>query len=370
MSAYKTLYKLNSDGSTQVWSIHFDNKGYWSVASKLGGKEIVSAPTVVTAKVNRTLDEQILSEVESKIKKKLDKKYVEDVNDIHSADSNLDGYTAMLAQSYAKHSKKITFPCATQPKLDGIRNLATVEGMFSRGRKRFTSCPEIQKELKDFFSKHPTALLDGEFYTHEFKDEFELICSAVKKSAEKATPKHVVLQNKIQYWVYDSPRINGLTETDSFVDRQKALAEALKDYKYIKVVPTVIVANEDELNARKMAWVGEGYEGSMARNSNSPYEGKRSYNLQKMKDFIDGEWTIVRANEGNGKLTGHVGSFTFKMDNGKTFDAKLIGSISRLKYLFEHQEECVGKEGTVRYFNMTADGVPRFPVCQSVRDYE
>lgn len=369
--AYKTLYKLNTDGSTQVWSVHFDDKGYWSVASKLGGKEIVSAPTIVTPKGKRTLEEQILSEVESKIKKKMDKKYVENVDDIKKADGNLDGYTAMLAQSYAKHKHKIKFPCVAQPKLDGIRNNSTPDGMFSRGRKRFTSCPHIQAELNDFYAKHPEARLDGEFYTHTYKEDFEKICKAVKRTAEHSTPEDVKFQEKIEYWVYDSPRLNGFVESDTFKKRQTEVAKLLKDYKYIKVVPTVYdVKDEAELIALKEKWVEDGYEGAMARNEDSAYEEKRSYNLQKLKDFVDAEFKIIRVNEGNGKLLGHAGSFTFEMKDGKRFDAKLTGSTGRLKHLFMHQGLCIGVMGTVRYQNLSADGIPRFPVCVAVRDYE
>ena len=41
--------------------------------------------------------------------------------------------------------------------------------------------------------------------------------------------------------------------------------------------------------------------------------------------FIDDEFIILRVNEGNGKLTGHAGSFTFGMVGEKSFDAKMIG---------------------------------------------
>ena len=36
--------------------------------------------------------------------------------------------------------------------------------------------------LAPFFEKHPGAILDGEFYNHEFKNDFNEIVSLVKKS--------------------------------------------------------------------------------------------------------------------------------------------------------------------------------------------
>lgn len=368
---YKTLYKLNTNGTTQVWSIYHNANSYWSVSGKLSGKMIVNEPTLVTPKQKRTLEEQVVFYCESQVNKKKDKKYVEDVNDIHRADSDLVGFSAMLAHKYENQKSKINFPCIVQPKLDGIRCLTTSDGFFSRGRKEFTSCVHIKEELASFFERNPEARLDGEFYTHEYKEDFEKICKAVKKTAEKATPADIEFQKKVQYHVYDTPRIKLYTEVDKFVDRQRELAHTFKDYKYIKIVPTVIVQNEEEIITLKAKWIQEGYEGIMIRNMNSPYEGKRSYNLLKWKDFVDNEFIIVRVNEGNGKLVGHAGSFTFSLNGGsKTFDAKMIGSISRLKYYFEHQNECIGKLATIRYQNLSADGIPRFPVCRGIRDYE
>jgi hypothetical protein len=204
---YKTLYKLNNNKSTQIWEIHRNENSYWSVSGKLDGAMTVSAPTMVTPKQKRTLDEQVVSVCDSKINKKKDKKYVENVTDIHNASNNLVGYAAMLAHKYDEQKSKINFPCIVQPKLDGIRNLSTIDGFFSRGRKEFTSCTHIRKELEGFYKSDPTARIDGEFYAHEFKADFEKICKAVKKSAVKASPSDIALQMRVKYYVYDAPRM-------------------------------------------------------------------------------------------------------------------------------------------------------------------
>jgi hypothetical protein len=38
--------------------------------------------------------------------------------------------------------------------------------------------------------------------------------------------------------------------------------------------------------------------------------------------------------------------------------------------LLERGDELVGKQATVKYFNLTPDGVPRFPYVIAIRDYE
>ena len=84
---YKRMYKLNVNGSTQVWEIHHNDNSYWSISGKLNGKLIINAPTIVTPKQKRSLIEQVMFMCDSQINKKKDKKYVEDINDIHTADN-------------------------------------------------------------------------------------------------------------------------------------------------------------------------------------------------------------------------------------------------------------------------------------------
>ena len=74
--------------------------------------------------------------------------------------------------------------------------------------------------------------------------------------------------------------------------------------------------------------------------------------------------------EGRGKLTGHVGAFVCRTEEGKEFKAKLKGSLDHLATLFQNPKMWKGKRLTVRYQNLTADGVVRFPVGIAIRDYE
>ena len=62
----------------------------------------------------------------------------------------------------------------------------------------------------------------------------------------------------------------------------------------------------------------QGYEGSIIRN-NKPYEQKRSYNLQKFKDFQDAEAQIIGWVEGKGKRIGTIGKFLARDSDGNEF---------------------------------------------------
>lgn len=370
---YKKLYKLNSDNETiQSWEVHFENDSYWTVSGQLEGKKVTSKPTLVVPKVSRTLTEQLELEMNSIIKVKRDKKYVDDVNKVKNAEQDLDGYSPMLAKKWEEHKHKIKFPCIVQPKLDGVRCLITKDGMFSRNRQRYTSCQHIWEALTPLFVKFPDAKLDGELYSHDLKDNFEEIISAARKSAEHATDEDIARQQKLKYYIYDVAYINhNYNQNTSFKDRFNALIYFFNTHQHLKNIVVLETHNdiksEEEIIKLHDQFVEDGYEGAMIRNTDMPYEGKRSHNLLKLKNFQDAEFEILGVNEGKGNLAGHAGTFTVKLNEEQTFNAKLTGKIERLKWIFEHQHEVIGKMATIRYQNLTKDGVPRFCVCKSVR---
>ena len=106
----------------------------------------------------------------------------------------------MLAHKY--NPDKADYPAYIQPKLDGVRCVFTENGAYSRTGKEFKNVDHLKQALKPFFAKNPTAILDGELYNHELKDDFEKIISLVRKT--KPTEEHrQEAAELIQYHVYD-----------------------------------------------------------------------------------------------------------------------------------------------------------------------
>ena len=388
-----TLYKLTTAGAIQQWQIVVDGDKYRTISGQKDGKKIQNKWTVCKPKnVGRanatTGEEQAIKEAIAKHDKKLESGYHLNVENIKKKKF----YEPMLAQDFKNKNrqKEVMFsidesgvgaPVFSQPKLDGIRCIAMREGLFTRTGKEITAVPHISEALEPFFEKFPNAVLDGELYNHAYKDDFNKIIHLVRK--QNLTDEHLEESKKmIQYHIYDAPVIgNGrhaMTEKDSFSDRTSTL-EFFRYLKYdnlntkyddaLVIVETTKVDDKEHLDELYADYVAQGYEGQMVR-LDGPYENKRSSKLLKRKEFIDEEYTILGYEEGEGNRAGTIKHFKFKNKDGKEFNSNVKGSFSYLTKLLEIADTLIGKDATIKYFNLTPDGVPRFPYVIAIRDYE
>ena len=114
-------------------------------------------------------------------------------------------------------------------------------------------------------------------------------------------------------------------------------------------------------------YVENGFEGLMLRNKNGIYKHGRSYDLQKVKTFLDSEFPVVAIEEGRGKMAGKA-MFVCDAGNGETFRVKMVGNLEALADYLVEPEKWIGKQLTVKYQGMSAYGQPRFPVALRFRE--
>jgi DNA ligase-1 len=320
--------------------------------------------------------EQALAEATSKWEGKIKKGYVEDIDRASAGEKDIDGgYDCMLAHKFADHGHKITYPAFIQPKLNGHRCLAIIEDgvctLWSRTRKPITSMPHIVKELQDVYPKG-THQLDGELYNHDFKDRFEDIASLIRQEVPKPNCTDV------EYHVYDKNMEGG------FGARIERLGTELHCYekangllKYIKLTETERVKDEEEMMFMFDHFLQLGYEGGMARNEKGLYAGKRSYDLQKIKEFLDDDWAITDIEEGRGSYAG-CGIFVCRILTAKhpepctciecAFRVKMRGPKEQLKDFFTKPKLWKGKTLVVKYQYISKYGFPIFPVGERFSD--
>lgn len=257
-----------------------------------------------------------------------------------------------------------------QPKLDGVRCVISKDGAYSRTGKEWLNIHHITANLEPFFEKYPDVILDGELYNHELKDDFEKIISLVRKTKPKEGDR-VESAGYVQFHCYDYIPGPALRQA-KFSSRIVWLEAELPVSYCVKFVSTYKVNKyEEALDLHTNGFLASGYEGSILR-LDRPYECKRSYNLQKFKDFHDTEATIIGYEAGKGKFTGLIGKFFMQDDDGVEFGCP-IGKgydFDDRRKILENIHDYIGQRATFTYFERTKAGSYRHPLYKTLRNYE
>lgn len=349
MKTFPILYKKTKKDQAQQWQIVIDNDAFYTIEGIVGGKLTIGTPTKCKAKnvgkANETTPEQqAILEAQSKFDFKLNQGYSEQLET-----SGKKFFEPMLAKEFeSSNSSLFKIKTFIQPKLDGVRCISVNNSLTSRNGKLFFNCDHLHQS--DY-------LFDGELYNHDFRDNFNKIISLVKKQKISSDSTQEA-KKYIKYFVYDFPSVN-----DKFSVRFAKLKEILSSNKYpnYELVPTFEVSSLAEIEKYHDQFLSEGYEGSIIRLDLGPYDNKRSKQLLKKKDFQDQEFKVINVIEGEGARTGTVGAFLCQTSDGKEFKSNIKGDFDYLSSLLLIKEKLIGKMVTIKYFNLTPDGIPRFP---------
>jgi DNA ligase-1 len=366
----ETIYKKTKTGATQEWTIEVVGNKYRTHSGQVGGAITTNEWTICYGKnvgrVNETTDkEQTMAEAVAKRTKKLESGYFENIKHINKTQY----FEPMLAAKWEDCKDKVTYPIYSQAKLDGIRCVVTKDGMFSRNGKPILSAPHIIDSLRNLFLVNSDLILDGELYCDKFANDFNKIVSLVKKT--KPTDADLKESKKyIEYHIYDLP-----SSDKNFVHRAYDLGILFETYlemgKYCRIVQTYKVDDEKAVEELYGGYVEAGYEGQMLR-IDGKYENKRSKNLLKHKSFVDDEYTILDIVEGEGNRTGTAGYMVFETIDGKPFKSNVKGTWDETAEMLKSKKKLIGKQATIKYFNLTPDGIPRFPYVINIdrNEYE
>lgn len=281
----------------------------------------------------------------------------------------------MLAHNFDASRIKDWSMIYRQPKLDGIRAVWDGKRLWTRERNEIVSVPHIVHDLKSYWNDFP---LDGEIIA---EGDFDETSSRVRRT------KNIILDKRTKYFVFDSPRVG------TFKERWEILARLYRPSDYVKLVSTELIdASVENLDR----YSHEGYEGTMIRNGNGTYAfGERSYDLLKIKQFKDGEFTCIgleplqtfekiilpHREKGakqyadgtwykNGRSTElpTLGKMVLTTSDGQIFRVGSGFSEEERKKIWNSKDEVVGQLITVKYQELTRNGIPRFPTFVRIRD--
>lgn len=360
------LQSTTRTGKAKFWQGHVlcDVTGQWYTQSSYWQTNVDGSDSAVqfsdpyciypknVGRSNETAaEQQAYLEIERDFKKQMDKGYAE----IGQESEVLP--LPMLAHKFSDKGHKVVWPAFVQPKLNGQRMLFDGKKGWSRGGKIII--PECIAHIQEEIGELPEGvILDGELILPG-NPLLQKTMTAIKKFRPELSPTLV-------YWVYDIVDPHG-TFSERFALLKSILAG---DKEHVKVTRTPKVENIAEVMSYHEHFVRLGFEGSMVRFDLGGYDiGHRNNQLQKVKDFVDAEFEVLNITEGGGRFKG-AAIFVCKATETETFTCVPEGDMDYRRSLYTNREQILHttKYLTVRYQELSKDGVPIFPVGVSIRE--
>jgi DNA ligase-1 len=344
----KTVYKLNSSGNIQEWSIWSDGHVIHMSYGVAGGVKKHNTEIIKEGLAGRTLEEQVALRIKSRLRRRYDLGYRDSIEEAMSTNGqNVLGLPApMLAKKISDVRISSFDGSFIQRKYNGHRCLVTRVGdkliAYSRNGRYISTIDHILENI----DIPEGCTIDGELYAHG--ERLQTIASWVKRSQEQT--------KKLKYVVYD------LVSNQPFADRFNQLL----NYRLgpsSQIAQTYEYGGDDEIVT---SFIDEGYEGAIIRLPNTGYEiGKRSSSLLKVKNKFDDEFTVVdilESKDGWAILVCalHDGSDTFRVAAPGTHEEKFE--------VFRNADYYIGRNVQVEYYDVTATGKPFHPVALQWRN--
>jgi hypothetical protein len=399
------LYSRNKDGSIQTWSVEVDGNKYRMISGRADGQPVISAWTVCegknTGRANETTGEQQAeAEATSKWKKKLKSGgYFESVDNVDkpmafiepmlahpliSKKTKKDKVTGKSCTVIEDRTKFLTFPVMVDRKYNGMRQVTSSAGPFSRKGEEVKTAPHIYNALAPLLSNIPSLVLDGELYEHEYRHKLNELISIVRTTAEhKITPELLTKSERIvRYYVYDGYGFDllhdisielpdghkwefsqgtAITEDSPNILRREGLKQLLRDVPYVVVVPYFLATTMENVKTLYGEFVEDGYEGAILRNANASYQHFRTNDLIKLKPFDDMEVIILDViDPGSGNWGGTGKTALVRMADGKEFNATFKGGKETLVKILQEKDKWIGQQVTMTYTGWTGKGIPNY----------
>jgi len=360
-----TLYHRGKSGAIYSWKVWTEGADIVTEYGLVDGEKQVARKTATPKNVGRanatTAEEQAVVEARAMWQNKRDRKYAESV-----ADAQEELIRPMLASDFEKRKDKgVLYPAFVQPKLDGVRALAFWDGgrveVMSRSGKSWRDIGTVEHIAAALEGILPEErIFDGEIYAHG--ETFQQTTRLVKKYRAGES-------EKLLFHVYDVIDRDALDRpfSERYATGLRWLEGVLEPTQPLEVVRTELVDSHEEVYGRQRAYVEEGFEGAILRTATGVYQyGARSFDLLKVKSFLDAEYEIVGHKDGVGKFAGAI-IWVCRMPDGKTFDVVPVGSMEERRQWFSEAASHYGRLLNVRYFETSEEGVPRFPVGAGIR---
>ena len=365
---FDVIYSKDTLGNIRIWYMEQNGNKYRTISGLSDGEKVTSEWSHAEAKnVGRsnatTAIEQATAEIEAKYKKQLKTGYHTNVKDV-----DVSSYVEpMLAQPLHKLSKQPDFyneKWGMQCKFNGNRCIATKDGLFTRKGEAYKSVPHIENALKPLFKEYPNAVLDGELFNNDLRQQLNEISKLIRKTKHIDPSDLAESEKKVKFYIYDGynfgEKSDILDEQTPYIDRKMWIdIVVIPISKYFVEVDTKIVKSNDHMNELFQNLLNDQQEGGILRKMDAPYEHKRSKNLVKVKSEQDDDAVIVDIQDGDGNWKGAATIVTLNW-NGKIFNAVFKGDYGTRKEILNNKNQWINRTVTFSYMEKTGLGTPNF----------
>lgn len=264
----------------------------------------------------------------------------------------------MLAKDYDK-KYKCKNPRYSR-KMDGIRCWLSDGVAYSRKNNIFptSNIKHILDELKEISKEY---VLDGElvYIDDNGVESFKKTTNYIKK--EQLLEGHENIRYVIFYCVKKEDwfnRNNGCTLDLNIMNSGNKNIDLGYSKNNSHSIFSLNQFEEKDLDKLKENKIKYNWEGIMRLDIDSTYQYKRSNVLQKIKDFKDAEFEIVRFNIGCGKYYNTLGSITIRLDCGSLTDVGTGYNEDERDAIWSRKEHILNNKDIklkVQYFEKTSN---------------
>jgi DNA ligase-1 len=249
-------------------------------------------------------------------------------------------FTCQLAQDSNDHPSKMKGQKRLEVKLDGVRVLAVIQGssvtLYSRNGKAFDNFPQVAEAIEEnrhWFQRGSTTggrfVLDGEIVGESFQ--------ALMKQAQRKTDAKT---DGMVYHIFDFIPLEDFergywnAQQHKRIEILEKTRGALEETDCLRIMPGIDVdlsVSEGQDVMRRFAddAVAQGFEGIMIKDTDAPYECRRSSFWMKWKPTITVDLEVTNLEEGTGRNVGRLGALVCNgTDNGKYITVNVGSGLS------------------------------------------
>ena len=283
-------------------------------------------------------------------------------------------FPVALAKDYWDFSDKMDWESGRwywSRKLDGVRCLTRIEGQevtfFSREGHQFLTLDRLKVNIIDMHLDN--CVLDGEIclLDRDGRETFQGVMTQIRKKNHTIENPAYILFDCLTLEEFDSGR-----SMATLAERWKRISHVAVN-RVVNLVQHPIFVQEEMIVALDNGVDKHGWEGLILR-KDVPYEGKRTWDMLKVKKMKDAEYMVQDITTGlvdDGRGNKIMG-LTAAVIEHKGFKVQ-VGSgwtMAERVFYFEHPAELNGKMITVKYFEETKNKKGelslRFPIVKWV----